>query len=158
MALSSDQLAFVHGLKQLKFGGKVIGYISEEGLDWGGDDPTTIDVFAAQVPGAPVKQLVDNPGTDVIKFDLIQLNAQNIADVMGGTVQGTTWKAPAVKTPKEGTFEVLTQSGHKIDGGKCSLMAKPNGKVKGKELFKISCTMTILSSGDSPYSISDGTV
>lgn len=158
MALSSDQLAFVHGLKQLKFGGKVVGYISEDGLDWGGDDPTTVDVFAAQVPASPVVQLIDNPGTDVLKFDLIQLNAQNIADVAGGTVQGTTWKAPAVKKPKEGAFEVLTHSGHKIDAGKCSLVASLKGKIKGKELFKVSCTMTILSSGDSPFSISDGTV
>lgn len=158
MALTSEQLKYVYGLKQLKFNSKTIGYISEDGVDWGGDEPTTVEVFAAQAPASPVIQLVDNPGTDVLEFNMIQLDANSLKDVLGGTVQGTAWNAPKSKAPIVGAFEILTHSGHKISGGKASLLAAPKGKLKGKELFMIKCKMTILESGESPYGISDGTL
>lgn len=157
MALSAEQLKYVHGLKQLKFNSKTIGYINEEGVDWGGDEPTTVKVFAAQMPTTAVCELIDNPGSDVLSFDLIQLDAQSLADVMGGKVKGTSWEAPAIKAPIVGAFEILTHSGHKIAGGKASLVAYPRGKLKGKELFVVHCMLTILSDGSSPYTIGDAT-
>lgn len=158
MALSAEQQKYVYGLKQLKFNNKVIGYINEEGVDWGGDEPSTVKIFAAQAPGAPAIELLDNPGSDVLTFDLIQLDAQSMANVMGGKVQTSTYTASATKEPIVGAFEILTHSGHKIAGGRASLIASVRGKIKGKELLTVRCQMTILSSGEAgPYTISDAT-
>ncbi len=70
------------------FNNKKIGVISDEGIDWGGDAAEYIRLWGAQVRKAPVKKIKKKDGTNVLKFTLIELLAQNCADVMGGTVNG----------------------------------------------------------------------
>lgn len=76
---------FIYGLEALIFNGKELGLISNDGLDWGGDDPSTNKIWAAQKRSAPVKEIEENPGTNEIEFDLIDLKPENLVPVMGGT-------------------------------------------------------------------------
>ena len=72
MAQVNDGLTY--GLDQFKFGEQVLGYISEEGLAWGGDKPEKVKINAAQIKGGPVKVITKNNGTNVITFKLIRLS------------------------------------------------------------------------------------
>ena len=63
MAQINDGLTF--GLDQFKFNNQVLGYISEEGLAWGGDKPEKVKINATQVKSGPVKIIVKNNGTNV---------------------------------------------------------------------------------------------
>ena len=53
---------FIYGLEALIFNGKELGLISNDGLNWGGDDPSTNKVWAAQKRSAPVKEIERIPG------------------------------------------------------------------------------------------------
>ncbi|MFQ7333165.1 MAG: hypothetical protein ACLRO3_20445 [Parabacteroides distasonis] len=81
-------------LDAIYFGGKKIGNVSEDGIDWGGDAAEYIKLFAAQVRNAPVKKIKKKDATNLLKFTLIELVPQNCKDVMGGEVNGTKWEAP----------------------------------------------------------------
>lgn len=149
---------YIYGLSILKFGGKTLGMISDDSVDWGGDDPQTIEVWAAQNRQAPVKQIVEKPGTDKFEFDLIELKPNNLKDVMGGAVTGGKWSAPAAKITQEGAFEITSADGAVIAAGKASLVARPKGKFGYNDVLKVHCTVTILAdSSSAPYSIDNKT-
>ena len=75
-------------LDEVTFKGNVLGLISADGLDWGGDDPTETDLNAAQRRDGPVKSLITAPGTDVLTFQMIQLIAEEIAKIADGGWRG----------------------------------------------------------------------
>ena len=149
----------VYGLDALVFGGKEIGDISNDSIDWGGDEPSTVKVWAAQKRAAPVTEIIDNPGTDVLEFDLIQLKPENLAQVMGGTASedGKKWDAPAKKIFLEDSVTVRSADGTEVAIKKVKLIAYPRGKFGYSDVFKIHCKMTILApeDGSSPYSVGD---
>ena len=70
---ASEHDGFIYGLESFVFDGKELGLISNDGLDWGGDEPSTNKIWAAQKRSAPVKEIEENPGTSEIEFDLIEL-------------------------------------------------------------------------------------
>lgn len=76
---------YVYGVKTLKFNNIVLGQISEDSIDWGGDEPTTIKIFSAQNRNTPVLELKDTPGTDELSFDLIELKPDNLIAIFGGS-------------------------------------------------------------------------
>ena len=82
---ASEHDGFIYGLESFVFDGKELGLISNDGLDWGGDEPSTNKIWAAQKRSAPVKEIEENPGTSEIEFDLIELKPANLVQVMGGT-------------------------------------------------------------------------
>lgn len=143
---------FIHGLSSLKFNNKLIGLIAEEGIDWGGDEPSTVKIYSAQKRGTPAVELADNPGSDTISFTLIELHPENLKDVFGGEIDTTggkkVWKAPASKLLQEGSFEISTHDGTVIGAGKASLLAKFSGKIKHNEVLGVKCTLTVLSDGE----------
>ena len=90
---------FIFGIAAVKFGTAVIGYIEKGSWDWGGTKPETTDVEAEQVPDAPVLTLVQKNGQISPTFNLIQLDYENLHNVLGGELVGTSgnytgWKAP----------------------------------------------------------------
>ena len=143
---------FIHGLSSLKFKNQLIGLIAEEGIDWGGDEPSTVKIYSAQKRGTPAVELADNPGSDSISFTLIELKPDNLKEVFGGEVATEAgkkvWKAPATKLLQEGAFEITTHDGTVIGAGKASLHAKFSGKIKHNEVLGLKCTLTILSDGE----------
>ncbi|WP_289065599.1 hypothetical protein [uncultured Alistipes sp.] len=147
---------FIYGLEALIFNGKELGLISNDGLNWGGDDPSTNKVWAAQKRSAPVKEIEENPGTNEIEFDLIELKPENIVQVMGGTTSkdGKKWNAPAKRIRLEGPVVIRSADGSETVAAKVSLLASPKGKYDYSDVMKIHCKMTFLLPDDpeaSPY-------
>lgn len=144
-----------YGLHSFKFGGQTIGLLSDDSLDWGGDDRSTNKIWAAQKRNAPVKEIIDNPGTDEIEGDLIELKPVELEKVLGGKADasGKKWDAPAAVVTKEGPAEIITADGTKINIKRASLVAKPKGNLGYKDVFKIHLKITILTpeDGGSPY-------
>ena len=130
MAQINDGLTF--GLDQFKFNNQVLGYISEEGLAWGGDKPEKVKINATQVKSGPVKIIVKNNGTNVITFKLIQLDGPHCEAVMGG------------KTEANGTYTPPVA----VNLSKGSLSAKLSGNINGSEVLAIECELEILASAD----------
>ena len=152
-------MEYIHGLDSLLFGGKAIGDISNDSIDWGGDELSTVKVWAAQKRAAPVTEIIDSPGTDVLEFDLIRLKPENLAQVMGGTASadGKKWDAPAKKIFLEDTATLKSADGTEVVFKKVKLIAYPRGKFGYSDVFKIHCKMTVLApeDGSSPYSMGD---
>lgn len=149
----------MHGLVSLHFGGKEMGLISEESVDWGGDEASYTAIYAAQRRGTPVLELEDSPGSDILTGELIELKAQNLVDMLGGSVAGTKWKAPAKRVTKEGAFKIVTADGAVLEYGRCRLTARIRGRLKHNEVLKVEFRLVVLDDGtDSPYSIEFGQV
>lgn len=148
MAVEHD--GFVYGLHQFSFASEVIGLISDDSLDWGGDDRSTNKIWAAQKRNAPVKEITSTPETNELECDLIELKPAELKKVLGGEVDasGKKWSAPAASITKEGPAEIITADGVKISIPKASLVAKPKGKLGYDDVFKIHLKLTILTPDD----------
>lgn len=142
-------------LDAVMFGGKKIGNISDSGIDWGGDSPEYITLYAAQVRNAPVKKIKKKDGTNVLKFKLIELLAQNCADVMGGTVNGERWDAPADSVSLTGPLKILAGTGQTIEIKNMTLDGLVRGTLGGDDALGIECEMEMVKplAGGSPFAI-----
>lgn len=138
-----------YGLDKFTFNSKVLGYISEEGLAWGGDKPEKVKINAAQVKTGPVKVITKNNGTNLITFKLIQLKGENCKDVMGGEVSTDgVYTPPAKVADITGPADIKCDSGHTIRVFNGSLSAKPAGNINGSEVLAIECELEILAAAD----------
>ncbi|MFA6729075.1 MAG: BACON domain-containing protein [Prevotella sp.] len=141
-------------LDEVSFGGKVIGLISADGITWGGDDPEVFSLMAAQLRNGPAKQIATSPGTDEFSFQMIQLLAENMQDILGGDINGESFQAPDMIETKEGILVIKTGTGQTITVPKVSLYGKVRGQLGGTNNLYINTTATILGQKDvSPYSI-----
>ena len=131
-----------------------MGLISNDGLDWGGDEPSTNKIWAAQKRSAPVKEIEENPGTSEIEFDLIELKPANLVQVMGGTTSknGKKWNAPSKRIKLEGPVVIRSADGSETEAAKVSLLAYPRGKYDYSDVMKIHCKATFLLPDDSAAS------
>lgn len=144
-------------LDAIYFNGKKIGNISEDGLDWGGESAEYIKLVAAQVRNAPVKKIKKKDATNLLKFKLIELIPENCKDVMGGTVVGTKWDAPAESVSLEGALRIICGTGQTIEVKRMTLDGVVRGKIGSNEPMGIECEMDMLRplDGGSPFSFDD---
>lgn len=154
---ASEHDGYVYGLEALIFDGKELGLISNDGVERGGEEPTTVKVWAAQRRSAPAKEFEDNPGTDELTFDLIQLKPENLVQVMVGTISkdGKKWNAPARRVTLEGPAVIRSADGSETQVAKVSLRGFPRGKYDYSDVMKIRCKATFMLPDDpdaSPYS------
>jgi hypothetical protein len=144
----------IYGLSKLTFGGKVFGYIKEEGLSAGGDAPSKTLIRAAQAKNAVVKVLVTTPGSKKFTFNLIQLKGTNFQDVFGGTVNAKgVYTAPVAEAVREDAALIEFESGHVLEIFRASLVGNLAGAISMTEVLSISCEMEILTpeDGSSPF-------
>lgn len=139
MAKENDGIVVL--LDALVFNGKKIGYVSEDGMDWGGESAEYLRVWAAQKRNAPVKKLKKKAATNVITFNLIELRAQNCADVMGGDVEDEKWNFPSDSVMLEGPLKILSGTGQTIEIYKVSLDGAIRGTLGGDDPLRIECEM-----------------
>ena len=64
-------------LDAVYFNGKRIGNISEEGLDWSGEDAQTVELWAAQIRTNPVLDIETRAATNEITGKMIEMVPQN---------------------------------------------------------------------------------
>lgn len=146
-------------LAKVKFGGKVLGLISEQGVDWGGEEPQYLEIVAAQTRSV-VKKVLKKAGTEEMKFKLIELKVANLVDVLGGTAEagGSKWKAPVNPVLKEGVLEIETVTGQVITADKATLGGKFGGTIGSDDPLGVNLTLTIINDGvNSPFEF-DNTV
>ena len=134
---------FIYGLSSFTLNDKLLGYIEKDSYDWGGSEPETVDVNAEQVPGQPVLILVQKNGTVEPQFNLIQLDADNIAAVLGGTSANGKWSAPTQLSQVTGKVKIETVSGHVIEVPKVTVAANLTGKLSLSEVSKIQVKLKV---------------
>ncbi len=137
------------------FNGVKLGYISEDGIEWGGDDAEYIRLNAAQKRDSPVKKIRRRAATNVLIFRLIELLPENCQTVMGGEIDGTKWDYPEETVTKEGSFKILTGTGQTILMHRTSMDGKIRGNLGGDQALGIDTEIEMLQplDGTSPMSI-----
>lgn len=143
-------------LDAIYFAGKRIGYISEEGLDWGGEDAQTVELWAAQVRNNPVLDIETRAATNEITGKMIELVPENCVNIMGGKAVGDEWQMPASSIRVEGELKILTGTGQTILLKRASLRAsKIRGGLGGENTLGIEFGLKVLAplDGSSPGSI-----
>jgi hypothetical protein len=139
------------------FNGKMIGQVSEEGIEWGGEKAQYISLYSAQKRKAALKKIKKKDATNVFNYNIIELLPDNCAAVMGGEVIGTKWKAPDSSVTLEGELIILCGTGQTIRIARASLDAVIRGKLGGDDPLFIEVEQEMLEplGGGSPYEIDD---
>lgn len=142
-------------LDAVVFNGKLIGYISEEGLEWGGDGAEHIKIHVAQKRSSPVKKITKKEATNIIKFTMIELVPENCVAILGGEVVGEEWKAPTEAIENEGEMKIICGTGQTIKIKKVSMTGAIRGKIGGDTPLGIETEAEFLlpEDGSSPFSI-----
>lgn len=104
----------MYGLGQVKFSGKILGWIDEQGLQPAGTAPTQVDVYAAQVKDGPVATITSNPGKKAFTCNLIDLSAENLVSAIGGTKDANGNWEPPEKWENTGVMDISCDSGETI--------------------------------------------
>ena len=148
---------FLYGLSKMTFAGKTVGYIEKDSFEWGGKAPESVDVDAEQVPDAPVLILMQKNSTVEPKFNMIQLNYENMAALLGGKSTATGWEAPTDLLQLSGECLIDTPSGKRIKIPNAVLLSNLGGKLTLTEVSKIECQLKVMkpADGTAPYSIID---
>ncbi len=95
-------------LDAVYFRGLRLGNISEEGIEWAGEDAQTLELWAAQNRTSPVKEVETRAATNEVTGKMIECVAQNLKTLLGGKVDGERWDAPATTMIQEGELKILT--------------------------------------------------
>ena len=145
-------------LDAIYFNGMRMGNLSEDGLDWGGQDPQKFQLFSAQVRGNPVKVLQIRAATNEITGKMIELVAKNCIMLLGGRENPETggWIAPASSGILEGPLKILAGTGQTIDIRWMSLSTSyMRGGLGGEKVLGIKFTLDMMTppDGSDPYEI-----
>ena len=148
---------FLYGLSKMTFAGKTVGYIEKDSFEWGGKAPESVDVDAEQVPDAPVLTLVQKNSMVEPKFNMIQLNYENMAALLGGKSTATGWEAPTDLLQLSGECLIDTPSGKRVKIPNAVLLSNLGGKLTLTEVSKIECQLKVMkpADGTAPFSIID---
>lgn len=147
----------MYGVGTVKYKGAVVGYIGKDSFDMGGTKPESADIEAEQVPGAPVLVIPQSNGKIAPKFDMIQLNFENLQQLLGGRLhqtggKTTGWTAPVAALVLEGSWQIDMVSGQSILIPNATLLSDLGGKLSLKETAKIEVELkvTMPSVADTP--------
>lgn len=158
---------FMYGLLSVKVGEKVVGYIEENSFKFNGEKGEVTEIKAAQVKGASVLAIPKSNGKISPSFDLIDLDYDALALLLGGEViktgasgsQKTTgWKAPSKLINITNKVEIQTDSAHKIVIKKALITAYIDGDLNLDSVAKLKVEVKPLQPdevGAEPYSIED---
>ena len=144
-------------LDAVYFGGKKMGNIAEEGIEWGGDNAEYIKLYAAQVRTGPVKKIRKKAASNVLKFNLIELLPENCAVVIGGKVTEEGWEAPSESIVLEDNVKIISGTGQTVEIAKASLEGMVRGKLGGTDPLHIECELEVLTPSDTsaPFKITE---
>lgn len=154
--VTTNNQGYLMLLDAIYFAGKRVGYISEDGLDWGGDDAQTTPLWAAQVRTNPVLEIETRAATNEITGKMIELVPENCVNIMGGKAVGNEWQMPSSLIRVEGELKILTGTGQTILLKRASLRAsKIRGGLGGENTLGIEFGLKVLAplDGSSPGSI-----
>lgn len=143
-------------LDAVYFNGLRLGNISEEGIEWSGEDAQTLELWAAQIRTSPVKEVMTRAATNEVTGKMIECIAQNLKTLLGGKADGERWDAPATTMIQEGPLKILTGTGATIDIRRSTLRtSQMRGGLGGENTLGVNFGFKMLAplDGGSPYSI-----
>ena len=143
-------------LDAVYFRGLRLGNISEEGIEWAGEDAQTLELWAAQNRTSPVKEVETRAATNEVTGKMIECVAQNLKTLLGGKVDGERWDAPATTMIQEGELKILTGTGSTIDIHRSALRTSQlRGGLGGENTLGVNFGFKMLAplDGGSPFSI-----
>ena len=146
-------MAIEYGLKSFKFkpaGGTVLASLGKilVGTTKFTSDAASLQAFyAAQNPDYPALQIKDKAALKKIEFTLMEVDADILVILFGGTATGTapnkTYAAPRIDIQLHGSAELITESGLKITVPKGFLDAHFNWDISRTAVSQIACVYTI---------------
>ncbi len=152
----------MYGVGLLKFKGQTLGYILKDSFQMNGTKGEVAKVWAEQVQSAPVKTLPGSNGTIAPSFNLIELDYEVMAALLGGTVVktgevATGWKAPSEVVSLEGEFIIETVSMKRITIFNGMLQGNLGGQLNMSSVahIEVSIEAQIPADGSAPFSIED---
>lgn len=155
---------FMYGLAAVKLDDLLLGYIEEGSFKLNGAKGEVTEINAAQKHGGPVLVIPKSNGTIAPSFDLIQMDYDNMATLMGGQVvktgENTTgWAAPSALVQTSGKLTIQTDSSHEIVVKKAFVSAYIDGDLSLDSVSKIKVETKALipDDGGSPFSINNKT-
>lgn len=144
---------FMYGIGAVKYKGFTIGYIEKNSFDLGGVKPEAVKIGAEQVPGVPVLIIPQSNGSIAPKFNVIQLNYENMHKLLGGTLNYKAedtekktpigWTAPTSAMLMQGPWELALVSGQSVLIANGTLLSNLGGKLTLTETAKIECTLEV---------------
>ena len=143
-------------LDAVYFDGHLIGYISEDGIEFGGSDAQTFELWAAQIRDAPVDELETRAATLEATGKMIHLIPINCKTLAGGRIEDSKWYAPARSIMRKGNLKFLTGTGGTIEIFTAKLrVTPPRGGLGGENTvgMNFAFKMVIPKDGSEPYAI-----
>ena len=145
-------------LDAVYFAGFRLGNLSEDGLDWGGEQAQKMSINSAQVRTGPVKVIQTRGGTNILTGKMIELLPDNCIALLGGNKNEETggWDAPAYPVAAEGNMKILCGTGQTVEMRRVSLSpAYLRGGLGGEKTlgFEFEFEMLPPLDGSSPYSL-----
>lgn len=139
---------FMYGVGAVKYKGAAVGYIGKDTFNLGGKQPESAEIEAEQVPGAPVLVIAQSNGKIAPKFEMIQLNFENLHQLLGGALHKkggatTGWTAPSAALVLEGPWQIDLVSGQSILIPNATLLSNLGGKLNLKETAKIEVELKV---------------
>ncbi len=156
----------MYGVGLLKFKGKTLGYILKDSFQLNGSKGEVSKIWAEQLQSAPAKSLPGSNGTIAPSFNLIELDYEVMAMLLGGTVvrtgegdaaKVTGWKAPSEVVSLEGEFIIETVSKKRITIFNGLLSANLGGNLNMTSVaqVEVSIEVQLPTDGSEPYGVDD---
>lgn len=160
----AQEQGFMYGMNAVRFKNKVLGYIEKGSFDLGGSKGEATPIEAEQVPDAPVLTLPKSNATIKPKFNLIQLQYENLQMLLGGELikegEGAAakvigWAAPVDLEQIIGEMQIDTPSGHRIEIPNGTLNGNFSGGLTMDAVAKVECELSVNKpvDGSAPYRI-----
>lgn len=145
------------GLEYIKFGDiavdggmgttlAALGLTAENTCSMTSEDPQVTEFFSEENDSPEAE--ISRPGKTVLNFSIMDANADNLAQVFGGTVDDTgtsdKWKAPATSPTIEQSIELKTKTGAVIQIPRASVRGKFNSNFSRQGVFLVDVVATIL--------------
>ena len=124
-----------------------LGKIAADTTKWNGDKASVNHFYAAQNPDYPALSVKDKSGIKKVAFSLMEIDADNLVKVFGGTATGVAPNKSYAATRNEadihGTCELITETGLKITIPRGHLTANFNWDISRKAVSNIEVEITV---------------
>lgn len=142
----------IYGMSRVKFGGQVIGWFDEQGLTPSGSAATQLDIFSAQVKDGPVGTITSNPGKKAFTGTLIDMSADNLVKVIGGTKDANGSWEPPERWEKTDVMDIECDSGHTIRLYKAKVTGNDfSGGISSQGVLGLALNVEIMKSDNGKY-------
>lgn len=119
-----------------------LGYTYKDSFAFNTEDGTQIEHYAEEVDD-PIIAL-EKPGKITIEFDVMNPDINTLQRVLGGTIDGDKWTAPATSVAKEWSCKVTPEQGLIFEVPRVSVTGTLSGTYSKDGIFLVHVKCTVL--------------